>query len=574
MRIHACATAGDIEGVARQLDEGVAVDSRDTYDRYTPLMCAVISTHAGREMLRFLIEKGADVNAGAGDLHENVLSLAAAHGDIEKIKLLLDAGADIHYQRPSGYDVLIDAMHGRNIVADRDLVDTVELLIARGARADGYSDYGESALRVASHAGRFDVIPLLLAAGADPQQLEWTPLMYAVALGSEQDVAACLAAGADLAARDCWSRTAWLLSLQTGDLGKARLLLAAGATRQDRDHCDRPALTFAVGNGHAHVLAWLLEEGFDPDDADKFGGTPLMEAAEQGEVECVRLLLEAGASLAATDHIEESAIKKASTVEVVRVLVQAGEDLSAIDDAVRAALTGHEYDGELETSREAYFHGKHRRFGTANPEVMNVEFWRAMVRSGATAWRASKVFEDTHSFDGPIWCFHRFGKSITELPDGRFIEIAGEHEDYYDPDFCIYNDVIVHYGGGRFDILGYPKELFPPTDFHSATLVGDFIYIIGSLGYPGEREHGETPVYRLHCQTYAIEKVATNGEKPGWINSHRAMCQDGLHIVVTGGKLNTMVDGKEDYIDNPASYVLDLANMHWHRIEAGRSSSA
>lgn len=85
------------------------------------------------------------------------------------------------------------------------------------------------------------------------------------------------------------------------------------------------------------------------------------------------------------------------------------------------------------------------------------------------------AFDDTDSLDEPVWCFHRFGKSITEFPDGRIIEIGGEHEDYYDPDFCIYNDVVVHYGGGRFEIFGYPEEVFPPTDSHSATLVGDVI---------------------------------------------------------------------------------------------------
>ena len=45
--------------------------------------------------------------------------------------------------------------------------------------------------------------------------------------------------------------------------------------------------------------------------------------------------------------------------------------------------------------------------------------------------------------DGPVWCFSRFGTSLTELPDGRFVQIGGEHEDFYDPDFCIYNDVTV-----------------------------------------------------------------------------------------------------------------------------------
>ena len=35
------------------------------------------------------------------------------------------------------------------------------------------------------------------------------------------------------------------------------------------------------------------------------------------------------------------------------------------------------------------------------------------------------------------------GRSTVWLPDGRVVLIAGEHEDSYDPDFCIYNDVVV-----------------------------------------------------------------------------------------------------------------------------------
>jgi hypothetical protein len=78
---------------------------------------------------------------------------------------------------------------------------------------------------------------------------------------------------------------------------------------------------------------------------------------------------------------------------------------------------------------------------------------------------------------------------IPELPPGRVIEIPGEHEGFYDTNFCIFNDVIVHRGDGSFDIYGCPLDIFPPTDFHTATLVGNSIYIIGSLGYRGARRY-------------------------------------------------------------------------------------
>ena len=123
---------------------------------------------------------------------------------------------------------------------------------------------------------------------------------------------------------------------------------------------------------------------------------------------------------------------------------------------------------------------------------------------------------------GPFWSWQRFGRTSTALPDGRVIHIAGEHEDCYDPDFCIYNDVVVEYAGGRREFYLYPKDVFPPTDFHSATLVGREIILIGSLGYHDLRRIGETQVLKLDTRTLRIEPVATTGAAPGWISDHIA----------------------------------------------------
>src|SRR5258708_23485409 len=44
--------------------------------------------------------------------------------------------------------------------------------------------------------------------------------------------------------------------------------------------------------------------------------------------------------------------------------------------------------------------------------------------------------------------------------------------------------------------------------------VGDFVYIIGSLGYLGTRRLGETPVYRLDVHTLRMGCMDTRGEAP------------------------------------------------------------
>lgn len=160
----------------------------------------------------------------------------------------------------------------------------------------------------------------------------------------------------------------------------------------------------------------------------------------------------------------------------------------------------------------------------------------------------------------------RFGQSVTRLPDGRIVQIGGEHEDHYDPDFCIYNDVFVHGTDGSINIFGYPEDVFPPTDFHTATLIDGAIYVIGALGYEGTRRFGHTPVYRLDVSTLRMERLETLGEAPGWIYEHRAACVGRTEILVSGGQVATSSDGgPEVHTANEASFVLDVRDRIWRR---------
>jgi ankyrin repeat protein len=496
------------------------------------------------------------------------LHAAIKTGDLEAIRASLDGGADVRYVRPHVYTPLIDALHIPTLDTEGEHLPILRLLIERGADLDAVSDYGESALSVASRLGWFEAVRLLLDAGADPAPLGWAPLHTAIALGTAADVRSRVKAGDELDPRDRWERTPWLLAVQTGDVVKAEILLAAGADVTARGRCGKTALMHAVGNGHHPMLRWLLDRGFDPNETDDFSGTPLLDAASNGDVECVRLLLTAGADLHHPNNANSTAIGAASNLETVRLLVAAGADLSDINGHMRAALTGVPNDGSIDCTPDEYKTAKHRVFGTANPERMNFPFWRAMVRGGACAYFARKKFDQADLDGQAVWCFDRFGKSLTELPDGRVVEIAGEHEDFYDPDFCIYNDVFVHAGDGTFDIYGYPAEVFPPTDFHTATLVGRSIYVIGNLGYQGTRLFGTTPVYRLSTDTWAIERVETTGESPGWISRHKADLVGGK-IEVGGGKVCRFTDGKEHYEDNADRFALDLATLRWSRFADG-----
>lgn len=218
-------------------------------------------------------------------------------------------------------------------------------------------------------------------------------------------------------------------------------------------------------------------------------------------------------------------------------------------------------------SQHTFDRQKHPRFGTANPERMHMPFWELMVRNGETAWWARTEFNASiSSTPDPIWCFSRFGMSRTELADGRVIHVGGEHEDWYDPDFYIYNDVIVVERDGSIAIYGYPEHVFPPTDFHSATPVGDDLWIVGSLGHLHDRIPRTTPVFRLDCATMRIARVAAHGEPPGWISRHAAMFDADANVLrISGGQIFAWVEGEQVYRENEDRFSLDLGTLTWSR---------
>jgi len=247
----------------------------------------------------------------------------------------------------------------------------------------------------------------------------------------------------------------------------------------------------------------------------------------------------------------------------------------------------------MEITREIFDQQRRPRFGTANPERMSFAFWEWMIRGINTShaqgqgglkeiglqmrngmlksangpYRARDFFHvPPDRENGPIWTFDRMGATRLRLPDERIICIGGEHEDFYDPDFCIYNDVIVLKPNDEIEIYGYPKEVFPPTDFHTATLIGDRIVVIGSIGYKDERHIGRTPVYEVDLATYQILKIETSGDMPGWISEHKASHSSEGTITIRRGQIFEHRQGKQRFRQNYEDYALNTKTWTWTRL--------
>ena len=562
--LHDAVRARDLKEVSRWLHMRSAVNQVEVKTGYGPLHVACTVKDVPLELVRALVTAGADVNAlsepnAPGEPRGTPLSLAVRVAPLEVVDLLIKAGGDVRYCDEEKYTLAT----GAAVAGRRDILG---LLIEAGAPLDEVSPWGQSALSVFSSQGRFGAVADLLEAGADPAPLRWTPLHHAAALGDISDLEAALEGGADLEARDGWSRTPFLLAVHAGSVPKAKWLLEHDADPVVEGHCAKPVMAYAVDRDYAEMVRWLVEYGFNALAADQFGTSVLGHAVEEGAVACFHALVELGADPHRLGPYGKNLMADASDPAIVAALMDLGVDAADLDGDDLRELVGLGSVDILDIDEQAYRAGRLRTFGTSNPQRMDNPFWEAMVRCGWTAYQADAEFGNTSASPPATWCHSRFGMSITPLPDGRFVQIGGEHEDFYDPDFCIYNDVVVHDGHGGIAIYGYPKEVFPPTDFHTATRVEGSIYVIGSAGYKGER--GTTAqVFRLDLSTFAMQRVMTTGEDPGWISRHRAALKDGC-IVVEGGMRNAVnaATGHEDYVSGEGRFALDLASHRWERL--------
>ena len=201
------------------------------------------------------------------------------------------------------------------------------------------------------------------------------------------------------------------------------------------------------------------------------------------------------------------------------------------------------------------------RRGKLNPETMTNIVWSELIQNNYSPYKAHKTYGRGEK-QSPGWCFSRYGQSKTILSDGTIVYIAGEHEDYYDEDFYIYNDVIVKSPDSEISIFGYSPEVFPPTDSHSATLVGENIYIIGCIGYPEQRDPKDTPVYILSLEDYSIKRFETSGAIPNWLYGHDAIfASEEMAIYCDGGKIKNIE--YSELVENIATWRLCLRSGIW-----------
>lgn len=276
--------SSDIETLKQLAANGFDLNGYNEFG-YFPLYWAAQDP----DLMKWMIEQGVNVNAGVkNDEQQGMTCLMDLAGSEEvdnrpeKMKLLVDAGADLNARDARGKTALHHAVKGSSAQPVCS-VESAKTLLELGADPhigdrDGYTPlfYAEAErilawewMKESGIVERAETIrDLLLAAGARPQNTDLLSLYKAV---------------------------------EDQDMEKIRSLIEQGVD-SNRIWNEQSCLAEACRKGNAEIVDLLLTAGADPNRVRMNNASALIEAAREGHLEIVRRLIAAGAD---PDYEEE-----------------------------------------------------------------------------------------------------------------------------------------------------------------------------------------------------------------------------------------------------------------------------
>jgi uncharacterized protein len=324
-------------------------------------------------MAEALLKAGADPNAKLPS-GTTILMTAARTGNPDIVRMLIEHGADVNAKGDQyGETALVWAVSENH-------PEAAQVLIAHGADVNARS----SELKHEKDRFGLEGVLTILPHGS------WTPLMYAARQGSLDAARTLVDAGANLNLTDLDRTTALLFAIINGHYDTAAMLTEKGADPNLADPAGMTALYAAVdmstlGEVYGHpgrpstdkltaldLMKVLLAHGANPNAVLKTptlqrahtpgeptlneGSTPLMRAAKNGDSATIRLLLDHGADpnirakngttalmFAAglgfgTGTFANDYATPGELLESVKVLVAAGAEVNAVSGAGETPL--------------------------------------------------------------------------------------------------------------------------------------------------------------------------------------------------------------------------------------------
>ncbi|PAA53926.1 hypothetical protein BOX15_Mlig012391g1, partial [Macrostomum lignano] len=320
-------------------------------DGYTALMYAVKCRNSS--LVRTLLELKPDLEIAINfyDARRNKyanctpLQMAIGKGQMEIVKMLLDAGANLFANMdsmgPDQTEFSVSCLHTAVVM---DHAGIGQLLLDRGVDVNVCTSSGLTPLHYAASWGHDAFAKLLLSRGATVdavgEQFMATPLIYAARRDKHTTMRLLLEHGANPNHQDKQGYTALHWCLTFNHVDSLDVLLNCGRKldvnliSQKVDHRRGvTALVLGLEYCSAKVVERLLEMGSDPNvifDANEMTLTPIFLCAEFGCVDKLQLLIKYGADLNRTSSRKETPLHFAlrfKKVAAAERLIRAGADL-------------------------------------------------------------------------------------------------------------------------------------------------------------------------------------------------------------------------------------------------------
>jgi ankyrin repeat protein len=326
-RLIEAVTAGDADRVTALLNGNPGlINERGGPGTRTALHVAASSRR--EEMVRVLLEHGADPDIRCEGDAATPLHFAAEHGDLGIIRLLIEHGAD-----PVGHgDYHELEVIGWAACFGKGGSDVIDYLLSHGARHNIFS---------AVSVGAVEAIHALAAASRNDldRRMDLTnhrrrPLHLAVVKQQPRALLALLELGADTEALDESGMTALDQAALTGEAAMTRMLL---------DHGAELRLPAAIGLGRTGEIARLILRDPDALRPGNRWGRIIVRASERSPGSVVEALIRAGASVDVRDD-PRTAVDSTNgytplhaaaffgNAEAATVLLRHGANPSARDD--------------------------------------------------------------------------------------------------------------------------------------------------------------------------------------------------------------------------------------------------
>ena len=256
-------------------------DPEMTYESNTILTSAVASGDV--EFVRIVIEAGVDVNKKAAD-GSTPLIRSILRCNHEMTKLLIDAGADVNAKDE----------YGQTAISYTDNQETVKLLVDAGADLTLKDDRGNYVgIRTAIRTP--EALKKLEEAGLDVKtytQSDGTTLLIpAIERNCIDTLKYLISKGVDVNKRGMNSQTPLECAIRYIKPEITDILLDAGANPDDGE-----ALAEAVSLSDIKFVKKLLERGANPDTPDRNGLVPLANMSQINE-EILKYMIEKGADI-------------------------------------------------------------------------------------------------------------------------------------------------------------------------------------------------------------------------------------------------------------------------------------